>query len=62
MIFKQYSFWVLVVSVLYYVIRYFAPQFPLGEGELLAAVIFILSLFGLEVEKTLRARGFLPRR
>ena len=60
-IYKQKFFWVAVVTVVYVAIKYYKPDFPLTLDQLVAAVIFILALLGLEVEQSLRARGILPK-
>lgn len=60
-IYKQKFFWVAVVSVLYLIIKYYKPDFPFTLDQLVSAVIFILALLGLEIEKALRIRGILPR-
>lgn len=61
MIFKQYFFWAALVTFLYTVIKYFKPDFPMTLDQLISVVLFILALFGLQVERQLRARGFLPK-
>jgi hypothetical protein len=61
MIFKQYFFWAALASFLYTVIKFYKPDFPLSLDQLIGVILFILALFGLQVEKQLRARGFLPK-
>lgn len=58
-ILKKHFFWVALVSVVYIVITFYKPNFPLSLDQLVAAVIFILGLFGLKVEQALHRTGFL---
>ncbi len=60
-IFKQKMFWAAFVSLAYIVIKFYKPDFPFSMDQLLAAVLFILMLLGLEIERALRLTGFLKR-
>jgi hypothetical protein len=55
----KYSVLLLIVSFLYGMLKQFFPNFPLDDSTFLALVVFIIGLFGLEVEEGLRARGLL---
>lgn len=46
MIYQSLAFWTLVVGVVAFVIRFFAPTFPFDETQILAAVLFVLGLVG----------------
>lgn len=54
-IYNSLAFWQLVAGLLYFVLRYLAPAFPLDETAVLAFVVFVLGLFGITPE--LRQRG-----
>lgn len=60
-IFKQKMFWAALVSLVYLVVKFYKPDIPFTQDELLAIVLFLLSLLGLEVEKALRFIGFLGK-
>lgn len=45
--FGKLQFWTLVVGVVSYVVKFFYPEFPLDEQQILSAVLFILGLFGI---------------
>lgn len=47
MIFNSRAFWVAVVAILVFVARFFNPAFPIDEANLLAAILFVLSLVGI---------------
>lgn len=51
------AFWQLVAGLLFFVVRFFAPSFPMDQGVILGAILFILGWFGIKPE--LRARGLL---
>jgi uncharacterized membrane protein YqjE len=57
-IFKDYFFYVALVAFAGFVIRYFAPQFPLTDAQLLELVLFVLAACGWKIERALRAQGF----
>jgi phage shock protein PspC (stress-responsive transcriptional regulator) len=56
-IYKSKIFWTLVAGVIAFVAKYYSPEFPFTEVEILAAIIFVLNLFKIEPE--LRARGLM---
>lgn len=43
---NQLQFWVLVAGLISFVARYFYPDFPLDEAQILAAALFFLGLIG----------------
>jgi len=49
------AFWQLVAGLLFFVVRFLAPDFPLDQGVILGVILFILGWFGIKPE--LRARG-----
>jgi uncharacterized membrane protein YqjE len=51
------AFWQLVAGLLFFVVRFLAPDFPLDQGVILGVILFILGWFGVKPE--LRARGLL---
>ena len=51
------AFWQLVAGLLYFVVRFFAPSFPMDQGVILGVILFILGWFGVKPE--LRFRGLL---
>ncbi len=54
---RNKEFWFLLTGVIYFIVKFYVPAFPLTDVVLLAVVLFVLSLFGINPE--LRARGFL---
>jgi hypothetical protein len=54
-IFKSLTFWTLVAGLLAFVAKFFLPTFPLDNVQILAAVLFLLGLFG--VTPAFRAQG-----
>ena len=56
-ILKSAQFWVMVVSLVLFVIQAFVPNFPIDEPTLLKIVYFALALFGIYPE--LKARGLM---
>lgn len=60
-ILKSRLFWVLVVGLLTFVAKFFLPTFPFDETQVLAAVLFILGLFGVvpAAQASARMRGAL---
>lgn len=52
----QLQFWVLVVGLVAYVARYFFPEFPLDEQQILAGVLALLGAIGI----TPQVRGAVP--
>lgn len=54
-LFKSLTFWVLLVGVAFFVIRFYFPAFPLTEAQILSLVLFLLGLIG--VYPTLRDLG-----
>jgi len=57
-IYKSKVFWTLVAGVLAFVAKFFYPEFPFSEVEILAAIVFVLNMFKIYPE--LRARGLMP--
>ncbi len=43
------KFWSLVAGLLFYVIKYFVPDFPLDEATALKLLLAVLALFGVVV-------------
>lgn len=41
------QFWTLVAGLLAFVARFFYPDFPMDESQILAAVLFVLGLIGI---------------
>jgi len=56
-IYKSKIFWTLIAGVAAFVAKFYAPEFPFSEVEILAVIIFVLNLFKIEPE--LRARGLI---
>jgi len=56
-IYKSYIFWTVVAGAIAFVIKYYSPEFPFSEVEILAAIIFVLNLFKIKPE--LKARGLM---
>ena len=54
---KSLAFWVLVVGLVEFVVHYYLPDFPLGQANLLALVVFVLNQLGINPE--LRRHGIL---
>lgn len=61
MIFESLAFWTLVVGVVAFVVKFFAPTFPFDETQILAAVLFVLGLVGIvpAARASARVRGAL---
>jgi hypothetical protein len=55
-IFKSLMFWTLLVGLIAFVVKFYQPEFPLSEANILALVLFGLGLVG--VIPTFRAYGF----
>jgi hypothetical protein len=51
------AFWQLVAGLLFFVAKFFFPDFPIEQGVLLGVILFILGWFGVKPE--LRVRGLL---
>jgi len=49
------QFWTMIAGLLAFVAKFFYPNFPLDETQILSAVLFLLGLIG--VVPTLAARG-----
>ena len=49
------AFWVMIVGIVGFVVRYYFPTFPLDDVTILAIVIFVLGLF--QINPELRGRG-----
>lgn len=43
---SKLQFWTLVVALVTYVAKYFYPELPLTEADILAGVLFLLGLIG----------------
>lgn len=56
-IYKSKIFWTLIAGLIAFVVKFFAPDFPFNEVEILAVIFFVLNSFKIEPE--LRARGLL---
>jgi len=54
-IYNSLAFWQLVAGLMFFVLRYFAPDLPVDEPTILAVILFILAALGIVPE--LRARG-----
>ena len=54
-IFKSLTFWTLIVGLIAFVVKFYQPEFPLSEVNILALVLFVLGLIG--VTPTFRAAG-----
>jgi uncharacterized membrane protein YqjE len=54
-LFSSLSFWVLLVGLIAFVLKFFFPALPLTEDFILKVVLWILAAFG--IVPTLRARG-----
>lgn len=51
------AFWQLVAGLVFFVIRFFAPSFPLSPEVILGVILFVLGYVGITPE--LRMRGLL---
>jgi hypothetical protein len=58
-IYKSRIFWTLVAGLIAFIAKYYAPEFPFSETEILALVIFVLNIFKIKPE--LQARGLLAK-
>lgn len=47
---KSLKFWILLVSLILFVIQAYVPAFPFGEDVLLKFVLFVLGLFSITPE------------
>ena len=56
-LFKSRTFWVLLVGLAVYVVKFFWPAFPVSEDFILTVVFFVLAMFG--IVPSLRARGLI---
>ena len=54
---KSKIFWTLIAGVVAFVSKYYQPEFPLSEVEILALILFVLNLFKIKPE--LQARGLI---
>jgi len=59
MIYKQYTFWLLVAGLVAYVVKYFAPDFPFSQDDIVAFFGFLLGLFGIALENKARRAGLM---
>jgi hypothetical protein len=66
-IFEKMKFWVLGISLAFYVITFYVPNFPLTEEIMLQIVIGVLALFGVHLEvkarvmaRFMQGKGILP--
>lgn len=51
------QFWVLVAGLIAFVAKFFYPDFPLDEQQILAAVLFLLGLIGVTPQARLAMRS-----
>ena len=58
-IYKSRIFWTLLAAVVAFVAKYYAPEFPFSETEILALMLFVLNIFKIKPE--LQARGLMPQ-
>lgn len=56
---KSKIFWTLIAGVIAFISKYYAPDFPLSEVEILAIILFVLNLFKIKPE--LQARGLMAK-
>ncbi len=56
-LYNSLPFWQLVAGLAAFVLHYFVPDFPFDEVLILAAIVFVLGLFGITPE--LRQRGLI---
>jgi len=56
-IYMSKVFWTLIAGLIAFIAKYFYPEFPFSEVEILAALIFVLNLFKINPE--LRERGLM---
>jgi len=54
---KSLKFWTIFVGLVLFVIQAYVPAFPFDADTILALVVFVLGLFGIQPE--LRARGLM---
>lgn len=54
---KSKIFWTLIAGVIGFVAKFYSPEFPFSEVEILALVIFVLNMF--KVVPELRDRGLM---
>ena len=54
-LFKSYQFYVLLAGLIVFIVKQYAPDFPFSEVEIVAFFVFVLGLFGIQVEG--RSRG-----
>jgi hypothetical protein len=59
-IYKSMDFWKLVAGLLAFAAKWYASSFPFTSDVLLAALVFLLGLFGINPE--LRARGLMVKK
>lgn len=52
---KSLNFWVLVVGLVAFVVKFFVPAFPFDESIILKFILFLLGLVNIHPE--LKARG-----
>lgn len=55
----KYSFVLLFVAFAYGMLKQLFPDFPLDDSTFLALVVFVIGLFGVQVEEGFRAQGIL---
>ena len=56
---KSQIFWTLIAGLAAFIAKFYAPDFPFSETEILALIIFILNTFKIKPE--LQSRGLLPK-
>jgi hypothetical protein len=54
-LFKSYQFYVLLAGLIVFIVKQYAPEFPLSEAEIVALFVFALGVLGIQVEG--RSRG-----
>lgn len=47
---SKLKFWVLLIAVVYYVLKFFYPNLPFTEEGLLTFVLTVLAIFGIHAE------------
>lgn len=55
-IFKSLTFWSLVAGIVAFTVKFFSPEFPFDEAQILAFTLFLLGLGG--IYPTVALRGF----
>jgi hypothetical protein len=54
MIFKSLVFITMLVGLVFFVLKFFLPTFPLDQTQILALVLFLMGLFGIVPEARVR--------